>query len=404
VLLDEIAAGTDPVEGAALAEALLDRLATQARLTVTTSHFAELKEWASAAEGAANAATGIDPETNEPLYTVTLGRPGTSHALQTAERLGLPAPIVAAARDRIAPERLQVAELVAEAETAAREAQERLAAAAVEQEAAEAARLKAQRAAEGLQDEIEQVRSSAASERQRALAEAEVELAGVRAELEELRAEIRAARKLERERGRATTPAAQKKEAERDRRLGAASDRATRASRSLARLDEPLPMTGPLAAGDPVVAAELGVRGTLTEIVGDEATVLGRGGLRIRVPLDRLRPDRDATAVDRPPEPAVTVRAMIQNDLPDELDLRGRTAQEAREAVRDLVDAAALAGRAEVRVIHGRGTGAVRKAVRDELSKHPLVEEQESDSADGATVVRLGGGSGTGGLEPRHAG
>ena len=96
VLLDEIAAGTDPVEGAALAEALLDQLARQARLTVTTSHFAELKEWASAADGAANAATGIEPETNEPLYTVTLGRPGTSHALQTAERLGLPPPIVAA--------------------------------------------------------------------------------------------------------------------------------------------------------------------------------------------------------------------------------------------------------------------------------------------------------------------
>ena len=268
VLLDEIAAGTDPVEGAALAEALLDRLATQARLTVTTSHFAELKEWASAADGAANAATGIDPETNEPLYTVTLGRPGTSHALQTAERLGLPAPIVAAARDRIAPERLQVAELVAEAEAAAREAHELRETAAEERRDAEAARVKAQRAAEGLQDEIEQVRSSAAAERQRALAQAEVELAGVRAELEELRAEIRAARKLERERGRAATPAAQKKEAERDRRLGAASDRAARASRSLARLDEPLPVTAPLATGDPVVAPDLGVRGTIGEIVG----------------------------------------------------------------------------------------------------------------------------------------
>jgi DNA mismatch repair protein MutS2 len=391
VLLDEIAAGTDPVEGAALAEALLDHLASQARLTVTTSHFAELKEWASAVEGAANAATGIDPETNEPLYTVALGRPGTSHALQTAERLGLPAPIVAAARDRIAPERLQVAELVAEAETAAREAQSTLAAATAEQQEAETARLRAQRAAEGLQDEIEQVRSSAAAERQRVLAAAETELTGVRSELEELRSEIRAARKLERERGRATTPAAQKKEAERDRRLGAASDRAVRASRSLARLDEPLELTAPLAAGDPVVAPELGVRGTIAEIVAGEATVLGRGGLRIRVPLDRLRPDRDVAPADGPEAPSVTVRAMIQNDLPDEIDLRGRTAQEAREAVRDLIDAASLAGRAEVRVIHGRGTGAVRKAVRDELAKHPLVEEQMSDSADGATVVRLGG-------------
>ncbi len=164
-----------------------------------------------------------------------------------------------------------------------------------------------------------------------------------------------------------------------------------RAARSLSRLDEPLALTTPLAIGDPVVAADLGVRGTIAEIVGEEATVLGRGGLRVRVPVDRLLPDRHASDSEGPPESAVTVRAMIQNDLPDELDLRGRTAQEAREAVRDLIDQAALAGRVEVRVIHGRGTGAVRKAVRDELAKHPLVDGQESDSADGATVVRLGG-------------
>ena len=142
--------------------------------------------------------------------------------------------------------------------------------------------------------------------------------------------------------------------------------------------------------GDPVVAPDLGVRGTIAEISGDEATVLGSGGLRVKVPLERLQPSREpASRVPEPP--AVTVRAMVQNDIPDELDLRGRTAQEAREAVRDLVDQAALAGRHEVRVIHGRGTGAVRKAVRDELARHPLVEEQVSDSADGATVVRLGG-------------
>jgi DNA mismatch repair protein MutS2 len=391
VLLDEIAAGTDPVEGAALAQALLDRLATQARLTVTTSHYAELKEWASATDNAANAATGIDPESNEPLYTVTLGRPGTSHALQTAERLGLPAPIVTAARSKVAPERLRVSELVAEAEAAALQAQTALADATAEQQEAEAARLAAEGAEQLLRDEIEQVQASAAAERQRALAEAEAELAGVRAELDELRAEIRAARKLERERGRATTPRARVKEQERDRLLGAAADRTVRAQKTLARFDEPLPPTAPLAPGDPVVAGALGVRGTITEITGDEATVLGSGGLRVRVPLDRLRPDHTQGQSRETSEPAVTVRVMIQNDLPDEIDLRGRTAQEAREVVRDLIDAAALAGRAEVRVIHGRGTGAVRKAVRDELAHHPLVEEQVSDSADGATIARLGG-------------
>jgi len=88
----------------------------------------------------------------------------------------------------------------------------------------------------------------------------------------------------------------------------------------------------------------------------------------------------------------VRVRAAAPaQDVPTELDVRGRPAQEAREAVRSFVDDAALAGLPLVRVIHGRGTGAVRKAVRDELTRHSLVESQESDSANGATVVRLAG-------------
>jgi DNA mismatch repair protein MutS2 len=214
----------------------------------------------------------------------------------------------------------------------------------------------------------------------------------VRAELDDLRAEIRAARRLERQRGRASTPAASEKERQRDRRLGAAADRAAGAQRALSRLDEPVRASAPLAPGDPVVAPDVGVRGTIAEITGDEATVLGSGGLRVKVRLERLQPSREPALPAGAETPAVTVRAMVQNDIPDELDLRGRTAQDAREAVRDLVDQAALAGRHEVRVIHGRGTGAVRKAVRDELARHPLVEEQVPDSADGATVVRLGGG------------
>jgi DNA mismatch repair protein MutS2 len=296
---------------------------------------------------------------------------------------------VAAARAAVAPERLRVAELVAEAEAAARDAQGLRTDAAEEQRSAEAARVAAEARERELMDEIERVRESAAAERRRAVARAEKELGESRSELERLRADIREARRLERQRGRATTPSAREKERERDRRLGAAAERAGRAQRSLARVNEPLEVTAPLAVGDPVVAAELGVRGTIAEITGSEATVLGSGGLRVRVPLDRLRPDRDAVRHETPP--AVTVRAMVQNDVPDELDLRGRTAQEAREAVRELVDQAALAGRREVRVIHGHGTGAVRKAVRDELARHPFVEEHVSDSADGATVVRLGG-------------
>jgi DNA mismatch repair protein MutS2 len=390
VLLDEVAAGTDPVEGAALAQALLGRLAGQARLTVATSHYPELKEWASATDGVTNAATGFDPESETPLYRIALGRPGTSHALRIAERLGLPAEIVADARAQIAPERRRVAELLAEAEAAEERAGEEHERAVVLRAAAEEARRAAELRVTELEREIETVHASARAERERALAEAQVELAATRAELDALRGEIRAARRLERERQRATTPRALAKERERDRRLGAASERAARAGRSLREAEPPLPVSAPLSPGDPVVAPALGVRGTIAEVARDEAVVVGRGGLRVRVPLSRLQPDRDAqTAIEQ--AQAVTLRTPTPTDAPTELDLRGRTAQEAREALRAFVDTAALAGREELRVIHGRGTGAIRKAVRDELARHPLVSSYEPDSADGATLVRLGG-------------
>ncbi len=388
VLLDEVAAGTDPVEGAALARALLERLAGQARLTVATSHYHELKEWASATDAATNAATGFDAETEAPLFRVALGRPGTSHALRIAARLGLPPELVEDAAGHIAPERRRVTELLAEAEAAEERASEEREHAAGERAATEEARRAAEARAAELEAEIERVRASARTERERALAAAEEELAGTRVELDALRAEIRAARRLERERRSASTPRAVAKERERDRRLGAASERAARAGRALRAAEEPLDVVVPLAPGDPVVAPSLGVRGTIAEVARDEAVVIGRGGLRVRVPLDRLRPDRDGQA-EPPEEPAVTIRTPTPTDAPSELDVRGRTAQEAREALRAFVDTAALAGRDELRVIHGRGTGAVRAAVRDELTQHPLVSSHESDSADGATVVRL---------------
>ena len=355
---------------------------------MVTSHYPELKEWASATAGVANAATGFDPETEEPLYRIALGRPGTSHALRIAARLGLPSTLVDEARAHVAPERLRIAELLAEAESAEERAAAEREQAAGARSAADESRQAAEARVAELEAEIGRVRASAQAERERALAAAEQELAGTKAELDALRAEIRAARRLERERRRATTPKALAKERERDRRLGAASERAARVGRALQAADDPVEITAPLAPGDPVIAPALGVRGTIAEIAREDAVVLGPGGLRVRVPVARLRPDPDgrAHAVDE----GVTVRAPTPVHAPSELDLRGRTAQDAREAVRTFVDAAALAGRDELRVIHGRGTGAIRTAVRDELARHPLVSSHEPDSADGATVVRLG--------------
>ncbi len=216
VLVDELGSGTDPVEGSALAQALLDRLARQARLTVVTTHYPELKEWASSAAGVANAATGFDPETHGPLYRVFLGRPGTSHALRIAQRLGVDPEIVADARARVAPERLRTSELLAEAEAAERAARQTRAEA--EGERRDAAR-HAERVRERetiLASEIEAVRASAARARELAVAEAKRELADARAELQALRDEIRVARRREQQRRRAPA-AADRAERERDR-------------------------------------------------------------------------------------------------------------------------------------------------------------------------------------------
>jgi DNA mismatch repair protein MutS2 len=366
VLLDEVAAGTDPEEGSALAQALVARLARQARLTVVTTHYPELKEWASATGDVANAATSFDPDTGEPLYRVDLGRPGTSHALRIAERLGLDADVVADARSRVAPERLRTAELLADAQAAER--------AAVElRERVGEALARAHEREQELEREVTVVRASADRARADAITEAQRELASARAELSALRDELREARRVRR------VP-------DQDRALGAATERATRAERALGILSGPLPVTAPLDEGDPV-ESDVGVRGTIASIRGEMAEVVGATGQRVRIPLARLRPSRERAPEER--APAVQVRASARGDASDQLDVRGLSGQEAREQVRRLVDDAALAGLGSVRVVHGRGTGALRKAVREELASHPLVDRRESDGEDGATIAHL---------------
>ena len=390
VLLDEVAAGTDPYEGAALARALLERLVERGALVMATTHYPELKEWASATEGVINAAVGFDPETLAPTYRVTLGRPGASHALQIAERLGLGDGVPERARARMAPERLHVSELLAEAAGAERDAVEVLRGARVAGQQAEEALADAQRRERELRDALDAVRAGAQAERERARAEAERQLGDYRRELDALRGEIREARRQESTRGRATSEAADEALRARDRSLDRAARRTRTAHDALeAALTEPaVSMLRPLAVGDPVIAPTLGVRGTITEITGDEAEVHG-GKLRIRVALARLQPDPRGGVTRDEQERQVQVKVARGEPVEFQIDLRGRTADEAREEVRRYVDQAHLSGRDEVEVVHGRGTGAVRKAVREELAAHPLVASTSSVSADGATLVQL---------------
>jgi DNA mismatch repair protein MutS2 len=361
-------------------------------LVLATTHYAELKEWASGTDGVENAAVGFDPELLAPTYVLALGRPGPSHALEIAERLGLDHDVVAAARGSLSPQRRRVEDLLSEAARAERDARRAREEAARLRADAEATKGDAQRREVELREALEAVRAGAAAERRRVREEAEEQLAGYRSDLDALRGEIRSARRAERERelGRrraAPDTAADGSARERDRRLNMADERLRGAAGRLERtLRTPERPQAPLAVGDVVRSPALGVRGTIAEISGGQAEVHG-GGLRVRVALERL--ERDAHARSAAPRDSVVVNASPAAPVEREIDVRGKRADEVREQVRAYVDAAHLARQGDVTIIHGRATGALRAAVRDELDRHPLVERHEPASADGATHVLL---------------
>jgi DNA mismatch repair protein MutS2 len=401
VLLDEPAAGTDPDEGSRLAQAVIERLVDQGALVLATTHHPEVKAWASGAPRAANAAVGLDADTLRPLYALQMGEPGASHALGIAEGLGLDPGVVEAARNAGPPERRALEALLGEAAAARAAAEREREAAAAERAETREARREAERRAAELDRRLARSKEVAEAERAEARRGAEAELAGLGRELAELRAQISAARREEAARagaGAAAAPA-DARARERDRRLGAASQAAARAREALRPAAAAAP-AAPLAVGDEVLDPEMGFRGRILSIDGARAEVQG-GAARMRLPLARLVHDPAARAAPAPAEPAPAehpppiVTAPSGPPASLEVDVRGRRAADACGTVRERMDAAAMAGLPQVRVIHGHGTGALRSAVREELARHPLVERAEpappEQGGDGATIAYLAG-------------
>ncbi len=389
VLVDELASGTDPVEGSALAQALLARL-VRAGAPDDRDHPLRRGQGVGERDGR-RGERGHGLRSRDVRAALHRRRRTAGHVARPADRRAARASTRRSSTMRAArvdPERLRVAELLAEAEAAERET-------AATREAAVEEHAEAARATERAREREEELAEEVS--RRAGLGEHGARGGAHRGGARAGRGARRAPRPAGRDPGGAAAASASAggtpAEAPSVSATAVSAPRrnaAAQAEEALRAFTEPV-ASGPLAPGDPVQAPDLGIRGTIGAIEGDEAEVLAPGGLRVRVPLARLRPDARRAPVEAP-EPAVRVRAAAPaQDVPTELDVRGRPAQEAREAVRSFVDDAALAGLPLVRVIHGRGTGAVRKAVREELTRHPLVESQESDSANGATLVHLAG-------------
>ncbi len=374
VLLDELGAGTDPDEGAALAQAILEELAERGALVIATTHLEPLKAFASTDPRARNASVEFDTATLAPTFRLRYGHPGRSYALAIAGRLGLAPGLIARAETHRSENAARMSELIARLDEHTRgEAERTIAMERRESEAA--ARLAAAREAE------------AAAERkartivERAKTEATTLLTDLRralaAEWDRLKRAERSRRSLEESRRRV-------------REVASRVDALVPAEPTETSAGAPVI----LAPGAMVAAPHLGIRGELVEIAGSTATVRS-GTITVRVPVQALRPAEG----DAGSHGGARVGFRAQEGVPalrqiaPELLLLGRTTDEARDAVEKYLDDAFLAGLATVRLVHGKGSGALRKAVRDLLAAHPLVDSfrdgEPSEGGAGATVAAL---------------
>jgi len=376
VLLDELGAGTDPEEGAALARAILLHLLQRSITSLATSHYSELKVFAHSTPGVMNASVEFDPKTLRPTYELTIGLPGRSNALAIARRLGLDLAIVQMAQSLVRPESLEADALLAEIRETKRHIQQ------LEQELQ--ARM---REVEAREAELNRRLAELEKERRLIINRAREEAL---AELEELRAEIRRLRtRLRKAVPMSERPAVQEV-------LREAGKIVAQREKEIKRLPEDVTPEGstPLQVGDRVYVPSLRAEGEVTDVDDEEDEVeVQVGSFRLRLPPERVE-------FRSRPEPASTpsgggvstpVRAVVR----PEIDLRGMTVDEMLPVLEKYIDDAYLAGVPYVRIIHGKGTGVLRRVVREFLHEHPLVASyrpgKPNEGGDGVTVVKFVG-------------
>jgi DNA mismatch repair protein MutS2 len=378
VLMDELAAGTDPVEGSALAKAILSHVLRTGCLAVATTHHGELKAFAHVTPGVTNASVEFDPETLSPTYRLHIGLPGQSNALAIAQRLGMQPDVLEEARAGISPDRLAVESLISDLHRHREEA-----------ETASATQRAAARQAEAARQRVTKELKSLEANRERLIErtrqEMESELQGARKRLRE------AARELERaERTTVFEKAAAVERAQVE--VAAVEQAAKRVEQRRKRPRRaPLPAIQP---GDRVFLLDVPAPGEAISAPDGQGDLdVQLGALRARINVRQIERVENRKAGPEGRDVDTGHRPPVLPRVSPELDLRGLTVDEALLLIDQRLDEAARAGVAQLRIIHGKGTGTLRRAVREMLRRHALVRSQapaESRAGgEGVTVVEL---------------
>ena len=387
ILFDELGAGTDPVEGAALAAAVIDSTRAMGARVAATTHYAELKIYAMSTPGVENASCEFDVDTLAPTYRVLIGVPGKSNAFAISRRLGLPDYIIQKAADRIDAENVRFEDVLSQLEVQRQ---------AMEKEREEAERLR--REMERDRAQAQEYRARIEEERRRATEKAQAE---ARAILQQARDTADATfRELDEMRRRQEQA---KEWMDDNEERSALRHRLNQAEDALGGRREDLPPPPPTrdaVAGDTV---ELLKTGTQAEVVGvnkDGTLQLQAGILKLKAKQDEVRVLEEETArkqqsrKDKQRKASASVKHEFRAAAAKaELDLRGMMTDEALGAVDLFLDNALMGKLETVTIIHGKGTGALRKAVREHLKRSRYVKSFRpgayGEGEDGVTVVTL---------------
>lgn len=386
VLLDELGAGTDPVEGAALAMAIIEALREKGAKLAATTHYAELKAYALQTSGVENACCEFDVATLRPTYRLLIGVPGRSNAFAISTRLGMRDSIVERAKELVSSENTRFEDVVQSLETS-RQSLEK------EREEAEQLRIEALNANKAAQESRQKIETEAAKEMEKARQQAAYLVARTRGQIDALLNEMD---EIKRQHNKELTAEQKAKMKSGLRSLENTADPINK------KEEEHYVLPRPLKVGDSVLIYDIDKQAVVLELPEDSDQVMVQAGIiKTRVPLSNLRliterqakkmHARGADGARRGSSRAMPSRA--QAEIRTELDLRGQNAQEAILNVDSFIDQALLSGISQLTIIHGKGTGVLRAAVQQHLKQHPSVKSYRlgvfGEGESGVTIVEL---------------
>lgn len=382
VLIDELGAGTDPVEGAALAVAIIEKLRSKGAKIAATTHYAELKAYALETPGVTNGSCEFDVETLRSTYRLLIGVPGRSNAFAISEHLGMDKSVIDEAKRLVGSENKSFESVLEKLEETRRELENEKEKAQRAVETADKMKRKAQsekdRAAQLVNNELEKAKREA----EKIISSAKRQSADFLLRLDQLKKEADASNAAQ---------TARKTRREIKNRLGEMEE--TVNPRRLADAwDEDYKLPRPVVPGDAVIIRSIG-EGEVLE-VGKSNVLVQSGMLKTRVKMSDLM----LTKKKEPPKqskPAVLYRttSKTDSDISSEIDLRGKTVDEALHELTLFIDKCVLLNMHEIRIIHGKGTGALRAAVQQELRHHKNIADFRlgvyGEGESGVTIAHL---------------